>query len=123
METAVQKTWKSTVAGILAIVAGCLSLIALLFLLIGLMIFMPVATGVLSSAYTGSTPILSSLLIFVIAIPGMAIAALALVGGIFAIKRKRWGWALTGSIAATIISTPLGIAAIIFTALSKNEFE
>jgi hypothetical protein len=56
-------------------------------------------------------------------IPGLAIEALAIVGGIFAIQRRKWRWALTGSIAATIMPTPLGIAAIIFTVLSKNEFK
>jgi len=102
-----EKTWKPTVAGILDIVAGSLSSAAFLFLLIGLMIVIPFTADVSINDYTGSFPILTSLLIFVIAIPGAAMAALALIGGIFAIKRKRWGWALAGSIAATIISTPL----------------
>jgi len=46
------------------------------------------------------------------------------VGGIYALQRKIWGLALAGSIAAFFSpSWVLGVAAIVFTALSKNEFE
>jgi len=48
---------------------------------------------------------------------------LAIVGGVYALKRARRGWALTGSIVALFPSWPLGIAAIVFTILAKNEFE
>ena len=48
---------------------------------------------------------------------------LAIVGGTYALRRKKWGVALAGSIAAFFGQSPLGVAAIIFTALSKNEFE
>jgi len=113
METAVQKTWKPTTAGILNIVAGSLSLGVLFLFAIGPMIIMPVKAGTFSLEF--------SLLLMVI--PGLAIEALAIVGGIFAIQRRRWRWALAGSIAAAIMPLPLGIASIIFTVLSKNEFK
>ncbi len=116
METAAKKTWKPIVAGILGIVAGGLSLTVLLLVFIGLTIFMPFTAGVFPFN-------ISLLLLLIIAIPGIAIEALAVVGGVLAIQRRKWGWTLAGSIAATIISIPLGIAAIIFTVLSKNEFE
>jgi len=48
---------------------------------------------------------------------------LPLIGGIYAVQRRKWGLALAGSIAAIFGSTPLGIAAAIFTALAKDEFE
>jgi len=50
---------------------------------------------------------------------------LALVGGIYALRRKTWGLALAGSICATLslYTWFLGIIAIIFTARSKSEFE
>ena len=56
------------------------------------------------------------------AIPSLLIAVLALVGGIFAVQRKRWGWALAGSIAAIFSFILLGIPAVILIAISKNEF-
>ena len=116
METTEKKTWGPTVAGILDIVAGGLTLTVLVLVFVGLMIAMLFTVAVFPFN-------VSLLLLFIIAIPGIAIEALAVAGGVFAIQRRKWGWALAGSIAATIISTPLGIAAIIFTVLSKNEFE
>jgi hypothetical protein len=50
------------------------------------------------------------------------IGALAVVGGISALKKKRWGLALAGSIAGTITFFPCGIPAIIFVKLAKPEF-
>ena len=53
---------------------------------------------------------------------------LAIVGGIYAIRRKMWGLALAGSITAIFSSIPLlgglpvGITATILTVLSKDEF-
>ena len=47
---------------------------------------------------------------------------LAIVGGIFALKKKHWGLALAGAIAGAITFFPLGVPAIIFTTLGKQEF-
>ena len=46
---------------------------------------------------------------------------LAVVGGISAIRRKRFGVSLAGAICA-LISGILGILAVIFVALGKREF-
>jgi hypothetical protein len=53
----------------------------------------------------------------------LAASILAIVGGIYALRKKKWGLALAGSIGAFFGSSPLGVAAIIFTVLGKNEFE
>ncbi|MFC1907251.1 hypothetical protein ACFLW8_04115 [Chloroflexota bacterium] len=61
-----------------------------------------------------------------IAFPVIVIAGiLAIVGGIYALRRKMWGLALAGSICTTLslYTFYLGIIAIIFTAWSKNEFK
>ena len=113
MDGAVKKTWRPTVAGILNITLGGLSLFVLFLFAIGPMIIMPLNAGTFSLDL--------SLLLMVI--PGLAIEALAIVGGVFAIQRRKWRWALAGSIAAFFPSWPLGIAAIVLTILSKNEFE
>lgn len=52
----------------------------------------------------------------------LLLAVLAIIGGIYALQRKYWGLALAGSIAAILAFFPTGIAAVIFVALSKNEF-
>ncbi|MFC1846408.1 hypothetical protein ACFLYM_03200 [Chloroflexota bacterium] len=118
-----EKTWKPTVAGILSIVAGALSAILWFFLILGILMF-----AISSRTSSFDIPVdapanIVMLLVILISIPFLIICILAIVGGVYTLKRKIWGLALAGSIAAIIISWPLGIAATVFTAISKNEFE
>ena len=109
-----QKTWMPMVAGILDIVAGSLDVIlAIALIFVGvLMRFVPDVPPFLWPLFMG------------LAGPFAIVGILAFVGGIYALQRKIWGLALAGSIAAFFTpSWVLGIAAIVFTALSKNEFE
>ena len=62
-------------------------------------------------------------ILWTITLPLLVLGALALVGGVFALQRRRWGWALAGSIAAFFPFGLLGLLATIFTAMSKEEFE
>jgi hypothetical protein len=50
------------------------------------------------------------------------IGVLSIVGGVYALKRKRWGLALAGAIASDIVFSPCGIPALIFVCLGKDEF-
>ena len=52
-----------------------------------------------------------------------ALSVMAIVGGISALKRRRFGLALGGSICCVIPSSVFGILAIVFIAMSKDEFE
>ena len=51
--------------------------------------------------------------------------AIAIVGGIYATKRRVWGLALAGAIHALLVHPPfiLGILAIVFISMGKEEFE
>ena len=49
--------------------------------------------------------------------------ALPLIGGIYAVQRKNWRLALTGSIVAILSALPLGITSTVLIALAKDEFE
>jgi hypothetical protein len=71
----------------------------------------------------GNIGILTATFLGGVAIIGVAINVIALIGGIYALQRKKWGLVLAGSIAAIFSSTILGILATIFTAVSKDEFE
>jgi hypothetical protein len=53
----------------------------------------------------------------------VAFGVIAVIGGIFTLQRKRWGWALAGAILAFLPFNLLGLASIILVALSKREFE
>jgi hypothetical protein len=129
METSVQKTWKPTVAGILNIIAGVFNLLGAIGVIIGIIVFVSVGVSPLFEemwrelAYLGIGLNFLIIIMVIFAIFSAIVGILPLLGGIYALQRKQWGLALTGSIAAILGSTPLGIAATIFTALSKDEFE
>ena len=118
-----EKTWMPTVAGILDIVAGGLSLLGLIFVILGISVFAIAGSSGLSCPVPMPTPIGPAFVILIMAIPVLIADILAIVGGIYALKGKKWGWALTGSIAALIAFWPLGIAAIVFTVMSQKEFD
>jgi hypothetical protein len=113
-------TWKGTTAGILEIVAGALHLVS------------GVATIMLGGAVAGGLniaglPRIAHMvplpLIGGIGIPLIILGIIALIGGISALQRKRWGLALAGGICALFpLQTLLGIPSIVFVALAHDEF-
>ncbi|MEE9399069.1 MAG: hypothetical protein V3V23_02250 [Dehalococcoidales bacterium] len=109
------KTWKPIVAGILALAAGGMKLLTLLGLL--------VASFVIPVSTSNTVGINISILLLVATIFLAILGILAIIGGIYALQRKRVSLALTGSIAALIPFSLLGLASIILIVLSKDEFE
>ena len=125
METKpVKQTWKPTVAGIFQILDGAGTIILSFFLLAGTIVMSQAASWAgfneqdFAPMTLGAVVGLMGLFTFVIAVLGI----LELIGGILAVQRKNWGMALTGSIAAAIPGNILGILAIIFLSMSKDEF-
>jgi hypothetical protein len=117
-----ENKWMPKVAGILDIVAGAFGLFIILIWALwfaAFSIFIPSNTA----DFDGFPMRLMAMIFIPMAVFILAASILAIVGGIFALRRKIWKLALAGSIAAFFGSQPLGVAAIIFTALSKNEFE
>jgi hypothetical protein len=53
----------------------------------------------------------------------IAPGVVALIGGIYALRRRRWGLALAGAICAAFLTGPVGPLAIVFISLTKREFE
>jgi len=49
-------------------------------------------------------------------------AVIAIVGGVFAIRKRTWWLALVGSIFAVLCAWILGIPAIVFTVMGKEHF-
>ena len=125
METKEKSTWKPTTAGILNIISGAISALSVFGLIIAI-----IATSNLNflsdfvrpQDIPFATSLLSSILI-VILVFSIIEAAFPLVGGVFALQRKRWGWALAGSIISILSVFPLGVASTIFVAMAKDEFE
>ncbi len=97
-----ERTWKPTTAGILTIIGGIIGI---------------AASGIVTGRAWVLIPVMSE--------GGegqVVLGAIALIGGIFALRRRIWGLALTGSICAIITAAPLGILGIIFVSLGKREF-
>jgi hypothetical protein len=110
-----KQTWKPTAAGILSIVSGASGVV------IGLVIAL--VGG--SAAWYAGVPFFVPRLLAFIGVPMIVLGVVAVVGGIYAVKRQLWGLALAGAICAMLIPPPfiLGILAIIFVILGKDEFE
>jgi len=49
---------------------------------------------------------ITAVLLAVVGVIMLIISALSIVGGILAYRKRRWGWALTGSIAASMVFYP-----------------
>jgi hypothetical protein len=118
-----KRTWKTKTAGILAIVAGAISVAQWgLVAVLGLREWEWLTTGGL----LGAGAIVEGL-----AAIAIALGIVAIVGGVFASRRKRWRLALAGSICAVfslwfipiLMNVPLAIAAIVLIVLGKREFE
>ena len=115
-----EKTWKPTAAGILTIIAGFLGLLIGIALAVGLGI---------AGTMIGVIPGIPGIgFLALIAIPGIILSIVAIVGGIYALRRRLWGLALAGAICSLLFTIPLlgwilAILAIIFVSLGKGEFE
>ena len=117
-----EKTWMPTAAGILDIVAGSLGLLFCVIIAIFFAFFSALMPS--NGAGMNGLPMAIMAIIFVpMAIFMLAAAILAIIGGVYALRRKKWGLALAGSIGALFGITVIGIVAIVFTAISKSEFE
>ena len=58
----------------------------------------------------------------VICLFSVLLGALAVTGGVFALKKKFWAVAIAGAAAGTILFYPCGIAATILVSLGTSEF-
>ena len=116
-------TGKPIAAGMLNIIAGILGIIGSVGMFIGFSFITNYwKIGGVEFEFQ-AFPRFTENVILGLAIPSLIIAILALVGGIFAVQRKQWGIALTGSIAAILSLFPLGVVSTVLTAISKEEFE
>lgn len=119
------KTWKPTTAGILNIITGALNVIGVIGLTIAIV---AISGGTLVMQFIPPedipfiAPLISTILIIILIITIIQ-AVFPIVGGVFALQRRKWGWALAGSIIAILGTFPLGITSTILVSLAKDEFE
>jgi hypothetical protein len=114
-----KKTWMPVVVGILNLICGGFAVLASSILAI-----IGTISGVLLSyAKLDFPPAVIALLFSVLAIALAIVGILAIIGGVYALQRRKWGMVLTGSIAALLPCRLFGIAAIVLAVLAKKEFE
>ena len=113
-------SWMPKTSGILNIVAGSLSLLALLFFGLGIMFF-----SIAGTSNTGMPIGINEIMIifWVITVPKVLLSILAIIGGVYALKKRVWGLALAGSIAAILSAFLMGIASTIFIIMGKDQFQ
>jgi hypothetical protein len=119
----VEKTWKPTTAGVLNIITGALSFFGAFGMGIGLIFVSSNSQFIFSAREMPFALPTAALVLSVLTFLSVVYTVLTIVGGVFALQRKRWGWALAGSIVAILSVLPLGVLSTIFVALSKEEFE
>jgi hypothetical protein len=116
-----------TVGGILSIVSGSMGILSGLALIV--VAFLAAwAIGLDPSLY-GSGDMyfkeMSTVVGLIYGIMGgvlILLGVLALIGGIFSVRKKVWGLALAGAIASIMVFFPVGVVAVVFTAMAKPEF-
>lgn len=115
-----EKTWKPTTAGILTVIAGSLGAISgIVIAVLGGAIaaglkFIPAVPEIFG---TVAIPIIGG-----IAIPRIILGIVAILGGVYALERRKWRLALAGAICSLVCVFFLGILAITFVAMGKDEF-
>jgi len=115
-------TWKSTVAGVLDLVAGVMNVIGAAVLACLAILVATVGAGAVHEA--PQWPFMAGFALFCgLSLLSLVFGLVAVAGGIRALTRRSWGWALAGSIAALFCCLPLGIPALILTILAQPEFE
>ena len=111
-----RKTKKPLIGGILSIISGVLGLLGIFSYTVG---FGEPGSGI----GKGDMPPFVPSIVSGVPAPAIIIAVLAVAGGVLAILKKRWRWALAGAIAAALSMILLGIPAIALISMAREEFE
>jgi hypothetical protein len=113
---------RAELGGILAIVSGVLGILSALGFVFFIFLI-DLAQGEINYGLATEEDIYNmAVLLAVMGLIMLIISALSIVGGVLAYRKRRWGWSLAGSIAASMVFYPAGIAAVIFISLARPEF-
>ena len=109
------------VAGVLSIVSGVFGIFISIALILFSVFFMNI------ESFPVTTPhdfpfLLLQVVSMVWGIILLVLSIVSIIGGIYALQRKLWSLALAGSIVSMLVFFPIGIAAVIFVGLSREEF-
>jgi hypothetical protein len=120
-----QTRW-ATVGGIMSIISGALGILCgLIFIFLTLFFNWLIRSGDPSLANDSVVEGFFALIITIYGVIGIGyflLGVLAIIGGIFSIRRKVWGLALAGAIASIFTFLPTGVVAVVFTVMGRSEF-
>ena len=125
METTVPKTWKPVTAGILNIITVALNVFGALAFIITIVAF-NTSESFLDYVPAEDLPFVVSvanIVLITLLVLSIIEAVFPIIGGVFALQRRKWGWVLAGSIIAILGILPLGVASTIFVVMGRDEFE
>ena len=108
-----QKTALPVIAGVLILVSEGFKLLGLLGLFVASLFIFIWPPLIISPVG----------IVFIALVVYIALTAVAVIGGIQALRRKHWGLALTGAVIAALPFSLFGVAAVILVVLSREEFE
>lgn len=115
-----KKTVMPVIAGVLSILAGAANILVAFLLFIAMLVVQGVVGfGTVPFWIPFHVPAVLFLLSFPFIIAGIT----AVIGGIFAVQRRKWGLALAGSIAALFPCGIVGLVSMILLGISRDEFE
>jgi hypothetical protein len=113
----------SQIGGILSIVSGAIGVLGAIVLFFFTTLFGAIFTDPYFGVSDGT-----EVLPFIATIYGgmgvilLIFSVVAIIGGVYALKKKLWGMVLAGAICGLLAFWPTGIAAIILISIGKNEF-
>lgn len=117
-----KQTWKPIMAGILDIVSGAIGMVGGIYFVIissllrGIHEYLKIDPAVIAT--------IQKFISSIIAIPFILVfvGIVAIIGGVYALQRRIWVFALAGAIFSFILFFPFGLVSIIVTAMSREEF-
>lgn len=117
---------KSTVGGILSIVAGAWGIVGgLLCLTMGIFFQSFANDPSMFGDIAGTDEQFVAIFTVIYCVAGvfcLLLGVLGVVGGVFALQRKHWGWALAGAITGCLSFLPVGVGAVVLLAMGRSEF-
>ncbi len=115
-------TWKPIMAGILDIISGAIGMVGGVYFVVLSSVFraMHEVMG-MDPALIQQTEIIISRL-FAVPFVLVFIGIISIIGGVYALQRRIWAFALAGAITSCIVFPFFGLPAIILTGLAQEEF-
>ena len=111
--------------GILTIIAGAWSVFYMLIALMYIVLFQYISQAPEITSKSKLPPefmLIITIFAVTFAVIFALVGALAIAGGVFALKRKHWAWSLAGAIAGAFLLFPVGIAGTIMVSMGRQEF-